>query len=132
MNIFFIKMNRLNPACVGQVRLKKSIISLQRAEYLRYTEPGFAMNKMSLASGNCSLCNLKNSLNKRFTRFLFTAPPTFLLTVIPNLRIDSLLPGKIMIKKFCVLYRIPCLVISRNSDLLVIRSFFFNLKAPIK
>ena len=48
-----------------------------------------AMMTMSCAGGNCSLCNLKNSRNSLLILFLFTAFPTFLLTVMPNLLVPD-------------------------------------------
>ncbi len=60
----------------------------------------------SCPGGSLSLFNLKNSLKRRLMRFLFTASPTFLLTVTPSLGMpDSLGCKKTM--KFAEESRFP-------------------------
>lgn len=69
--------------------------------------PFFAIMTMSREGGRLDLFNLKYSLNRRLMRFLLTAFPTFLVTVIPSLLIPDGL-SRVMIVKFSVCSRFPC------------------------
>ena len=53
-------------------------------------DPLLAIKIISVHSGNWFTYRRKTSRNILFTRFLFTAPPIFLLAVMPSLRMPSL------------------------------------------
>jgi len=95
-------------AYAGDASSKSWVSSAAKELYESPAESGFATKTKSYPLGSRGLLNLKNSRRRRFTRFLLTALPTFLLTDIPSLRVLVLL-RYIMTVKCGVEYRVPLL-----------------------
>lgn len=86
-----------------------------------------AITKTSCEWGKLALFSLKNSLIRRFTRFLLTDFPIFLPTDSPSLLIWRSLGLKITVK-CSVWYLFPDFATAKNSDVFRILSAFLKEK----